>query len=194
MADGAPVRLIDEAMAAEPSLDILVCNAGAFFDAPFLEMDHERFDKTIRLNVDQTYFLIQSFAKRLVAAGRPGSVVIISSINGFQAEEGSTAYDLSKGALVMMTRTLAMALAPKGIRVNGIAPGLIRTPITSRWLDARPDKTAHYERKILAGRIGMPDDCAGACVFLCGDASRYVIGQTLLVDGGLSVGQVGSMP
>jgi len=190
----APEHLIAQAFDHLPQLDTLVCNAGSFFDTDFLEMDKARYERTMRLNVEQTYFLIQAFARRLKNVGRGGAIVVVSSINGYQAEVGSTAYDTSKGALVMMTRTLAMALIPYGIRVNGLAPGLIRTPITSPWMDRLPEKVAHYERKILTGHIGRPEDCAGTCVFLCSDAAQYIVGQTIMVDGGLSVGQIGSMP
>lgn len=190
----APERLIEEAFAREKDLSLLVCNAGSFFDTTFLEMDRERFAKTIQLNVQQAYFLVQGFARRLVKAGRPGAVVIVSSTNGFQSEEDSTAYDISKGALVMMTRTLAQALAPHGIRVNGIAPGLIRTPLTSGWMDAKPEKVRHYEKKILLGEIGRIEDCGGACVFLCSPAARYIVGQNIVIDGGLTVSQITPFP
>lgn len=175
-----------------PAPDLLVCNAGSFFDKPFLEMDRATYEKTLRLNVEQAYFLVQAFARRLSAEKCPGAVVVISSTNGFHAEENSTAYDLSKGALVMMVRTLAMALAPYHIRVNGIAPGLIRTPLTRTWTEQKPDLVRHYEKKILLGRLGETDDLGGSCVFLCSEAARYITGQTLVVDGGLSVGQIGS--
>lgn len=187
----APSALLEEAFQRTAALDILVCNAGGFFDTGYLDMTPEAFDRTLSLNVRQAYFLIQGFARRLIEAGRPGAVVIVSSTNGFHAEEASTAYDISKGALVMMTRTLALALAPHQIRVNGIAPGLIRTPLTSPWLDANSALKEHYENKILAGRVGVPQDCADPCVFLCSDAARYIHGQTLVIDGGLTVGQIG---
>lgn len=190
---GAPETLMEEAFAANGVLDLLVCNAGGFFDVPYLEMDRERFQKTLRLNTEQSYFLIQSFARKLIERKRPGAVVLISSTNGYQAEEDSTAYDLSKGAIIMMTKTLAFALAPHGIRVNGLAPGLIRTATTAPWMDAKPDLVRHYEKKIVAGRIGTPEDCAGTCAFLCSEASRYIIGQTIVVDGGLTLGQIGQL-
>ncbi|MFV0415586.1 MAG: SDR family NAD(P)-dependent oxidoreductase [Chthoniobacterales bacterium] len=189
----APEQMIEEAFSRDPNLSMLVCNAGSFFDSPFLEMDAERFNKTIQLNVQHVYFLIQGFAKRLIEKKRPGSVVIVSSTNGFFAEEDSTAYDMSKGALVMLTRSLSVALAPHNIRVNGMAPGLIRTPLTSGWMDAHPEKVQHYEKKILMAEIGKPEDCGGACVFLCSPAARYIVGQVLVVDGGLTVGQIGKM-
>lgn len=186
----APARLIT----ASGPLDILVCNAGSFFDLPALEMDRERWERTFQLNVTSTFFLAQAFARECLSAGRPGSIVITSSTNGFQAEAGSCAYDASKGALVMLTRSLAVSLAPHGIRVNGIAPGLIRTPLTSQWMEPRAhDLLGHYESKILLGRVGRPRDCAGAAVYLCSEAAGYLTGEIIVIDGGLTVCQIGRM-
>jgi len=187
-----PAQLMEAAFAAEPLLDTLVCNAGSFFDTPFLEMTHQRWAKTIQLNVTATYFAAQEFARRLVAAKRGGCIVVTTSTNGFQAEADSTAYDISKGALVMLVRTLAVSLAPHGIRVNGIAPGLIQTPLNATWLESRSsDLLRHYEKKILLGRVGTPRDCAGAVTFLCSPAASYITGEILVVDGGLTVAQIG---
>lgn len=189
-----PARLVADAFTAAPQLDTLVCNAGSFFDVPFLEMTRERWDKTIALNLTATYFVAQEFAKRLAAAQRPGSIVITASTNGFQAEADSTAYDTSKGALVLLIRSLAVSLAPHRIRVNGIAPGLIKTPLNSQWLESRDSGlSTHYEKKILLGRIGQPDDCAGAVTFLCSDAASYITGEIITIDGGLTVVQIGKM-
>ena len=189
-----PAQLIAAAFAAEPRLDTLIGNAGSFFDVPFLEMTRELWAKTIQLNVTATYFLAQEFAKRLVAEKRGGGIVITTSTNGFQAEADSTAYDTSKGALVMLIRTLAVSLAPHGIRVNGIAPGLIRTPLNTAWMESRSSGLAHhYEKKILLGRIGEPEDCAGAVIFLCSPAASYLTGEIITIDGGLTVAQVGKM-
>lgn len=188
---GASAKLVADAFALQPKLDLLVANAGSFFDRPFLEMDAAMWDKTMNLNVRATYFLCQAFAKELIARKRPGAMVLISSTNGFQSEEDSTAYDSSKGALVMMTRSLAQALVEHGIRVNGLAPGLIRTPLTSAL--GFGAKAQHYEKKILLKRLGEPEDCAGTAVFLLSQASAYMVGQVLVVDGGLTVGQIGRM-
>ncbi|MBC7365612.1 MAG: SDR family oxidoreductase [Undibacterium sp.] len=193
LAPDAPEKLLAGAVAMQPGLDLLVCNAGSFFDTPFLEMGAAEWDRTMNLNVRAAYFLVQAFARGLVARRRGGAVVIVSSTNGFQSEDESTAYDVSKGALVMMTRTLAQALAPHGIRVNGLAPGLIRTPLTAPWIDTQPAKRAHYEKKILLQRIGEPQDCAGAAAFLLSPAAAYITGQVIVVDGGLTVGQIGRM-
>ena len=189
----APSAMIEEAFALQPELDLLVCNAGGFFDVEFLEMTPESFHQTIQVNVQQAYFLIQTFAKKLIEKKRSGAIVIVSSTNGFHAEEASTAYDISKGALVMMTRTLALTLAPHGIRVNGLAPGLIRTPLTSGWMDTKLDLVKHYQKKILLGRIGASEECAGAALFLCSELASYIVGQTIVVDGGLTVGQIGKL-
>lgn len=184
-------KLVADAFAVQPKLDLLVANAGSFFDRPFLEMDAATWDRTMNLNVRATYFLCQAFAKELIARKRPGAMVLISSTNGFQSEEDSTAYDSSKGALVMMTRSLAQALVEHGIRVNGLAPGLIRTPLTSAL--GFGAKAQHYEKKILLKRLGEPEDCAGTAVFLLSQASAYIVGQVVVVDGGLTVGQIGRM-
>ena len=187
-------HLVGSAFEAEPRLDTLVCNAGSFFDVPFLEMTRELWDKTLRLNVTATYFVAQEFAQRLVAARRGGCIVITASTNGFQAEADSTAYDASKGALVMLVRSLAVSLADHGIRVNGIAPGMIKTPLNAAWMEARASGLpAHYEKKILLGRIGQPEDCAGAVAFLCSAAASYITGEIITVDGGLTVQQIGKL-
>lgn len=194
MQPDGPARLVAAAFAADPRLDTLVCNAGSFFDVPFLEMTRERWEKTVALNITATYFVAQEFAKRLAAEQRPGCIVITASTNGFQAEADSTAYDTSKGALVMLIRSLAVSLAPHRIRVNGIAPGLIRTPLNEQWLTARSsDLPAHYEKKILLGRIGKADDCAGAVAFLCSEAASYITGEIITIDGGLTVVQIGKI-
>ena len=191
--DGAE-SLVAQAFGLEPTLDVLVCNAGSFFDLPVLEMTRERWEKTMQLNLTATFFIVQAFTKRLAAEKRGGSIVITSSTNGFQGEADSAAYDSSKGALVMLTRSLAVSLADHGIRVNGIAPGLIRTPLTSTWLEPRAhDLLKHYEKKILLGKVGKPDDCAGAVVFLCSDAASYITGEIIIIDGGLTVAQIGRM-
>jgi NAD(P)-dependent dehydrogenase (short-subunit alcohol dehydrogenase family) len=145
----------------------------------------------MNLNVESVYFLCQAFAKRLIAEKRGGSIVVVSSTNGFSAEDDSSAYDTSKGALVMLTRSLATSLAEYGIRVNGMAPGLIKTPLTAPGFEADPAKEEHYNKKILLGRIGEIDDCVGATHFLLSEASNYITGHILVVDGGLTVTQIG---
>ena len=193
LSEDAPNRLITEAFAAEPELNLLVCNAGSIFDIPFLEMDLERWDRTQNLNVRATYFMVQAFARVMVDRQRSGAVVITSSINGAQAEIDSSAYDTSKGALVMMTRTLAQALSAHDIRVNGIAPGMMRTPLTERWLKTDPAGAELYAKRTLLNRLGTPEDCAGAVSFLLSPAAGYITGQVLAIDGGMGISQLGNI-
>ena len=192
-AEGAR-HLVQSAFELEPALDTLICNAGSFFDTPLLEMTEAQWDKTLRLNLRAPFFCAQAFARQRVALGGGGCIVIVASTNGYQAEADSVAYDTSKGGLVMMTRSLAVSLAPHGIRVNGIAPGLIRTPLTSAWMEPRAnDLLRHYEKKILLGKVGEPQDCAGAVTFLCSPAASYITGEILVIDGGLTVSQIGKL-
>lgn len=193
-APSAPAGLIDSAFTIQPNLDILICNAGSFFDTSFLEMTEAEWDKTMSLNLRATFFLAQAFARKRVALGGGGCIVIVSSTNGLQAEADSVAYDTSKGGLVMMVKSLAVSLAPHGIRVNGIAPGLIRTPLTQTWMEPRAhDLLKHYEKKILLGHVGQPSDCAGAVAFLCSSAASYITGEVIVIDGGLTCTQIGRL-
>ncbi len=191
MRPAAPQLLMERALKIAPDLSVLVCNAGGFFDAPLMEMTTAAFDKTFDLNVRAPFFLAQSFARHLVQHKRGGSIILVASTNGLQSEPDSNAYDASKGALLSLARSLAVSLAPHEIRVNCLAPGLIRTPLTQRWIDSNAPLRAHYEKNIPLGRIGIPTDCAGAAVFLACDAARYITGQTLVVDGGLTASQIG---
>lgn len=181
-------EVFDAAIAAEPSLDILVNNAGQYFDVPFLEMTLERFEKTMRLNVASAYFLTQQFARLWIANNVQGRVVMVGSVNGRLAEPDSTCYDTSKGALEMMVRTLAANLASKGVRINGMAPGLVRTPQTN-WLDKRPDDAKWMAHHTPNKQVPDAAVCAPAAVFLASDDAWHVHGQMLLVDGGLSIWQ-----
>jgi NAD(P)-dependent dehydrogenase (short-subunit alcohol dehydrogenase family) len=180
--------LFRDAIAAMPKLDILVNNAGQFFDVPFDEMTRERFQRTMRLNVESGYFLTQSFAKHWIANKVSGRVLFIGSINGRLAEPGSTAYDTSKGGVEMMVRTLAVALARKGIRVNGLAPGLVKTPQTS-WIDTRPEQAKWVAHHTPNGMIPGADVCGPGAVYLVSDEAEHVLGHMLLIDGGMSAWQ-----
>jgi len=187
-AEAAADGVFAAAIAAQPDTDILVNNAGQYFDVPFLEMTIERFEKTMQLNVASGYFLTQRFARHWVDRGVAGRVLFIGSINGRLAEPVSTAYDTSKGALDMMVKTLAVALAPHNIRVNGLAPGFVRAASTA-WLDDQPAKAAWIAHHTPNGRIPDADVCGPGAVYLVSDAASHVHGHMLIVDGGMSAWQ-----
>ena len=185
----AVTELFEQAVAAEPGLDILVNNAGQYYDVPFEEMTPERFDKTLQLNVTSAYFLTQRFARRWMADKVAGRVLFIGSINGTQAEPVSTAYDISKGAVEMMVKTLAVTLAPHAIRVNGLAPGVVLTPQTKWIVDAHPDKADWVRYHTPNGEIPDADVCGPGAVYLLSDDASHVHGHMLMIDGGMSAWQ-----
>ena len=173
---------------AVPEVDLLVNNAGTYIDKPFLEMPFEIFERTWRLNVAAPFRIAQRLAQAWVASGTPGRMLFTGSINGRLAEPDHAAYDVSKGGVQMMVRTLCVALAPHRIRVNGIAPGLLRTPLTEPAL-ADPKLDAWMRWHTPNGQVPEPDACAGAAVFLLSDAAEHIHGQMLGVDGGMSAWQ-----
>ena len=186
--ESTAAELAAAAFDLEPGLDILVNNAGHHVDVPFERMTPDRFERTMRLNVAAGYFLTQAFARRWVERGVAGRVLFTSSINGRLAEPTSTAYDISKGAVDSMVRTLCVALAPHGIRVNAIAPGFVRTRATA-WLKADPDAEAWMKRHTPSGDIPDAGVCGPAAAFLVSDLASHVHGQVLPIDGGMSTWQ-----
>ncbi len=187
-------HLTSKAIAANPAIDLLVNNAGAFIDKPFLDMDLDTFERTFRLNVAAGYFLTQFFAKRWIGSRTRGRVLFTGSINGLLAEPTHTAYDASKAAVAGLVRSLCVALAPHGIRVNSMAPGLVRTPLTNQILDHDAAALKWMKLHTPNGEVPAADVCGGAAVFLLSDLAEHIHGQTLYVDGGMSVWQQPDLP
>ncbi len=177
-----------------PSIDMLVNNAGTYMDLPFLEMTWEVFEKTFHLNVASGYFLAQAFAKNWIAEGIRGRILFTGSINGLLAEEQHTAYDASKGAVAALVRSLCVTLAPHGIRVNAIAPGLVRTPLTNQVLSRDTAALAWMKLHTPNQSVPGPEVCGGAAVFLLSDVAEHIQGQTLYIDGGMSAWQQPDLP
>ncbi|TWU26953.1 Gluconate 5-dehydrogenase [Novipirellula galeiformis] len=185
--------LMSEIDRTMPGIDLLVNNAGTFIDTSFLEMTYERYRTTIDLNVTAGYFLTQAFARRWIEANVAGRVLFTGSINGMLAEPDHSAYDTSKGAVAAMVRSLCVALAPHRIRVNSVAPGLVRTPLTD--IVNQDNRLESWMRLHTPnGQVPEAEACGGAAVFLLSDAAEHVQGQTLLVDGGMSVWQQPDVP
>lgn len=170
-------------------LDTLVNNAGTFKDAEFFELNEQMYADTFDLNVKGYLFASQAFAKTISAEQTGASIICIGSTNSRVAEKNSVIYDTSKGAILMMVRSLAVSLADKGIRVNGIGPGIVDTPLTHAGLE-QPGVRSRLQAQIPLGRIGQPDDIGGTAVFLGSEAAAYITGQMLYVDGGILANQM----
>ena len=183
-----PLDVAQQALCLNPNIDTLVCNAGTFMDQPFLGMDFQTFDRTLKLNVYSQYVMIQHFARIWTQRGLRGRILLIGSINGRLSEPTHVAYDTSKGAIDAMVRSLCVSLAPHGIRVNGMAPGLFRTPLTEPALQD-PRARRWMELHTPNGVVPGAEVCRGTAVFLLSDAAEHIHGQMLLVDGGMSVWQ-----
>lgn len=186
---GEAERLVDTAQKQWGRLDTLVNNAGTFLDAPFGELTESIFDRTFALNVRAYLFASQAFANRVAADQAHPSIICVGSTNSMAAERDSVAYDASKGAVLMLVKSMAVTLAHRGIRVNGIGPGLVHTPLTAAGLQSDARRQL-LERQIPLGRIAQPDDIGGAAVFLASEEARYITGQMLFIDGGILANQM----
>jgi NAD(P)-dependent dehydrogenase (short-subunit alcohol dehydrogenase family) len=178
--DDAAGTIVAETVGAFGALNVLVHSAGIFWPKPFAEAPLSDFDEQFRVNVRAPYALTQAALPHLQPGG---SVIFISSIAGRVGFPSSTAYCGTKGAVELMTKSLAMELAPVGVRVNAIAPGNIHTPMNERFFESDDYNRSMIDRTPF-GRVGVVEDIAPVAVFLASDAARYVHGESLLVDGG----------
>jgi len=176
-------RLVEEAERFLSGIDVLANNAGVAWQEPFLDITLEHWDQVLDINLRGMFLVAQEVAARMVARGRGGAIVNMSSTNAFEGERGYTHYNASKGAITMLTRTMATELGVDGIRVNAICPGKIFTPLQGEAED--PEYTAMYEReKIPLGRSGTVEEVAAAYAFLASDEATFITGEMLVVDGG----------
>lgn len=181
--DALDVAALRAALDGTPPCDMLVNSVGGNDPTPFAEVTVEQYDRLTALNVRAAFFLLQHAAARLLAAGRPGSLVTISSQMGHVGAPERTVYCATKHAVEGLTKAAAVELAPHGIRVNTIAPTFIETDMT-RAMFADPSFASDVLARIPLGRLAQPEDVAEAAVYLASDAARMVTGTSLLVDGG----------
>ena len=180
-------RLVRDAVRAMGGLDVMVANAGIVHSGDFLELAESDWDRVIRVNLKGVFLTAQAAARQMVRqikdGRRPGTIITMSSVNAVMAIPSIPAYVAAKGGVNQLTKAMALALAPHGIRVNAIGPGTILTELAQAVLT---DEGAR--RRILArtplGRLGEGDEVASVAVFLASEDSSYVTGQTIYPDGG----------
>lgn len=167
------------------SVDCLVNNAGITFNKPFLKVTREQFDQMYHVNIRAQFFLTQRIVEEMVQHGG-GAICNLTSIHGVQGAPEHSVYAGTKGAIVAYTRSLAVELAHKGIRVNAIAPGWVTVENYYNVLPGFNEEDAKKDaaEKVPLGRSGVPLDIAKLAVFLCSEDSAYIVGQTIVADGG----------
>ena len=183
--DDAADRIVREALAGVGGIDILVNNAGGnSFMAPLQSMRLSGWHKTLALNLDSVVALTQKALPSLIAGGH-GSVINVSSVAGLRGAPLMSHYGAAKAAVISLTRSLAVEVATAGVRVNSLVPGWIETDLTDFLRDSGEIEKGLLDRVPMA-RWGRADEIAQAALFLAGDASSFMTGQELIVDGGLS--------
>jgi glucose 1-dehydrogenase len=180
------IRLVEQTVDGLGSIDVLVNNAGIQISRPSHELSQADFEKVLAVNLRGAFLCAREAIKRFRAAGKGGSIVNISSVHQDIPKPNYLGYSVSKGGMRNMTRTLALEYAGENIRVNGIGPGATITPINRAWVDD-PEKAKLVTSHIPLGRPGTADEMAGVTCFLASDDAAYITGQTLFVDGGLTL-------
>jgi glucose 1-dehydrogenase len=180
------VRMVGEAIDGLGGLDILVNNAGIQISRDSDALSAEDFDKVIAVNLRGAFLCAREAIRHFLAEEKPGAIVNVSSVHQLIPKPGYLGYSASKGGMQNLTRTLALEYAGRGIRVNGIGPGATVTPINRAWIDD-PVKRAAVEEHIPMKRAGLADEMGAVAAFLSSDDAAYITGQTIFVDGGLTL-------
>jgi len=168
-------------------IDILLTAAGVGDGGPVGMLEEATWDRVIDINLKGTFLSIRAVLDTMTAQ-RSGSIITIASVEGLNGTEGGSAYNASKGGVVLLTKNVAIDYGRVGIRCNTICPGFIDTPLLHEVMGAMPDFKADVVRETKMGRFGRPEEIAGAAYFLASDDSSYVTGHTLVVDGGYTAG------
>ncbi|MBS4215208.1 SDR family NAD(P)-dependent oxidoreductase [Neobacillus rhizophilus] len=176
-------NVVDEAVKKFHQIDVLINNAGITAKRPAEEYDLNDWNKVIGVNLTGVFLFAQAVGRQMIKQ-KKGTIINVSSVGGETALTGSIAYCASKGGVNMLTKVLAVEWAPHGIRVNGIAPAYIETPLVKAIKDQRTEFAQKVEARTPLNRLGMPDELIGSAIFLASDASSYITGETLKADGG----------
>jgi glucose 1-dehydrogenase len=180
------VRMVAEAIDGLGGIDVLVNNAGIQISRPSDQLSSADFDKVLAVNLRGAFLAAREAIKHFLDEDKPGSIVNVSSVHQLIPKPDYLGYSVSKGGMQNLTRTLALEYAGRGIRINGIGPGATITPINSGWIDD-PVKKEMVESHIPMARAGTADEMAGVTCFLVSDDAAYITGQTIFVDGGLTL-------
>lgn len=180
------IEMFDTVIQKLGAIDILINNAGIQIESPSHELNIEDFDRVIGVNLRGAYLCARETIKHLLGQNRPGTIINISSVHEIIPRPLYISYSISKGGMENLTKSLALEYANRGIRVNAIAPGATITPINQDWVE-NPEKKAIVESHIPMGRAGTSEEMAAAVVFLASDEAAYITGQTLFIDGGLTL-------
>ncbi|PSB12244.1 sugar dehydrogenase [filamentous cyanobacterium CCP2] len=168
------------------SLDILINNAGVQTEKPSHELEASDYDFVMGVNLRGAFLCAREAVKHFLKADRPGVIINVSSVHEIIPRPSYLTYSMSKGGMGNMTKTLALEYADRGIRINAIAPGATITPINEAWTED-PEKQAEVEKHIPMKRAGTSEEMAAAVAFLASDEAAYITGQTLYIDGGLTL-------
>ncbi|MDX1735651.1 MAG: SDR family NAD(P)-dependent oxidoreductase [Halioglobus sp.] len=186
--DGAAQQALADAVVAEfGRVDILVTAAGVGDGGPVGMVDEAAWDRVIDINLKGTFLSIKSVVN-IMAEQRSGSIITIASVEGINGTEGGSSYNASKGGVVLLTKNVAIDYGRVGVRCNTICPGFIDTPLLRGLMDPMPDVKADIASETKLGRLGKPEEIAGAACFLASDDASFVTGHTLVVDGGYTAG------
>jgi len=176
-------RAVDAAAGSSGRLDALVNIVGGASWAPLLEMDDATWERDFRVNLEHHWWVGRAAARRMIAAGRGGSIVAVASVSGFFSAAGHGAYGAAKAGLIALVKTMAEEWWPHGIRANAVVPGAVRTPrIEAAWASGAIRRPAAD----VVERMALPEDVAGAIAFLSSELARRITGQTLVIDGGVT--------
>lgn len=186
VADATDSRQVDaaveQAVARFGRVDVLAHAAGGSLRKPSVEVTDEEWDGVIAANLSSTFKVCRAVGRHMLAQGS-GSIINLSSTAGMRGRAGNAPYSAAKAAVINLSRALAMEWAPKGVRVNVLAPGRFLTPLTEAEMSV-PEKYAAFVRQVPLGRIGKPEEIQDIAVWLASDASAYVTGSTITLDGG----------